>query len=177
MDTPTLVGTGFLILGGVVWVVSAIYAWRMAPTFGRNRIGWTIAAIIFGPLALMVLYILPAPRAPARPRQVAQGPAGRAVREAPQALGRTPRATARRPPSRAQADRPTRVEAGSSPRVRSTYQPGRVDSLGEGTVRTEAGRSAPWTPFRARRFPPGGNHSTGPAVGAGRARDRRAMSG
>ena len=59
MDTPTLVGTGFLILGGVVWVVSAIYAWRLAPTFGRNRIGWTIAAIIFGPLALMLLYILP----------------------------------------------------------------------------------------------------------------------
>ena len=55
----TLVGTGFLILAGVVWVVCAIYAYRMAPTFGRSAVTWTILAVIFGPLALMILFILP----------------------------------------------------------------------------------------------------------------------
>ncbi len=55
----TLVGTGFLILAAVVWVVCAIYAYRMAPTFGRSAVAWAILAIIFGPLALMILYILP----------------------------------------------------------------------------------------------------------------------
>ena len=55
----TLVGTGFLILAAVVWVVCIIYAYRMAPTFGRSAINWTILTVIFGPLALMILYILP----------------------------------------------------------------------------------------------------------------------
>jgi len=59
MDTPTLVGTGFLILGAVVWVVCAIYAYRMAPTFGRRAGTWGVLGIIFGPIALMVLYVLP----------------------------------------------------------------------------------------------------------------------
>jgi hypothetical protein len=59
MDTPTLVGTGFLVLAAVVWVVCAIYAWQNAPKFGRNKYLWTILCVIFGPLALMVLYILP----------------------------------------------------------------------------------------------------------------------
>ena len=59
MDTPTLIGTGFLILGAVVWVVCAIYAWRLAPTFGRSRGAWTVAAVILGPIALMILYIMP----------------------------------------------------------------------------------------------------------------------
>ena len=70
MDTPTLIGTGFLILGAVVWVVCAIYAWRLAPTFGRSRAGWTIAAVILGPIALMILYVLPAQDRAARPRPV-----------------------------------------------------------------------------------------------------------
>ena len=65
MDTPTLVGTGFLLLGAVVWVVCAIYAWRIAPTFGRSRGGWTVAAVLLGPIALMILYVLP--RKPAKP--------------------------------------------------------------------------------------------------------------
>jgi hypothetical protein len=59
VDTPTLVGTGFVVLGAVVWVVCAIYAWRIAPTFGRSRGAWTVAAIILGPIALMILYVLP----------------------------------------------------------------------------------------------------------------------
>ena len=59
MDTPTLIGTGFVVLGAVVWVVCAIYAYRMAPTFGRSAIGWGIAGIILGHIALMILYVLP----------------------------------------------------------------------------------------------------------------------
>jgi len=59
MDTPTLIGTGFLILGAVVWVLCAYYAWQVAPKFGRNRVTWTILCAIFGPIALMILYVLP----------------------------------------------------------------------------------------------------------------------
>jgi putative exporter of polyketide antibiotics len=59
MDTPTLVGTGFFILAAVVWVVCAIYCYQMAPKFGRNPITWVILGIIFGPIALMILFILP----------------------------------------------------------------------------------------------------------------------
>ena len=54
-----LIGTGFFILAAVVWVLCAYYAWQVAPKFGRNRVTWTILCVIFGPLALMVLYILP----------------------------------------------------------------------------------------------------------------------
>ena len=62
---PILIGTGFFILAAVVWVVCAIYAYRMAPTFGRSALGWGIAGIFLGPIALMILYILPhrAPKA------------------------------------------------------------------------------------------------------------------
>ena len=59
METPMLIGTGFFILAAVVWVLCAYYAWQVAPKFGRNRVTWTILCVIFGPLALMVLYILP----------------------------------------------------------------------------------------------------------------------
>jgi len=59
MDTPTLVGTGFVILGAVVWIVCAIYCYRMAPTFGRSAGLWAALGIILGPIALMILYVLP----------------------------------------------------------------------------------------------------------------------
>ena len=59
MDTPTLIGTGFVVLGAVVWVVCAIYAYRMAPGFGRRAWTWGILGIILGPIALMILYVLP----------------------------------------------------------------------------------------------------------------------
>jgi hypothetical protein len=58
MDT-TLVGTGFLVLGAVVWVVCAVYAYQNAPRLGRNPWLWAIICIIFGPLGLMVLFVLP----------------------------------------------------------------------------------------------------------------------
>jgi hypothetical protein len=59
MDTPTLVGTGFVVLAAVVWIVCAVYAYQNAPKLGRSAVLWAVLAIIFGPLALMVLYILP----------------------------------------------------------------------------------------------------------------------
>jgi hypothetical protein len=59
MDTPTLVGTGFVVLGAVVWIVCAIYAYRMAPTFGRSAGLWGVLGIFLGPIALMILYVLP----------------------------------------------------------------------------------------------------------------------
>ena len=54
-----LLGTGLFILGAVVWVVCAIYAYRMAPGFGRSAVTWAILGIILGPIALMLLYVLP----------------------------------------------------------------------------------------------------------------------
>ena len=50
-----LLGTGLFILGAVVWVVCAIYAYRMAPGFGRSAVTWAILGIILGPIALMLL--------------------------------------------------------------------------------------------------------------------------
>jgi hypothetical protein len=59
MDTPTLVGTGFLIVAGVVWVLCAYLAYQTAPRFGRRAITWGILGIILGPIALFALYVLP----------------------------------------------------------------------------------------------------------------------
>ena len=59
MDTPTLVGTGFVILGGVIWILCAYYCYQVAPNFHRRPRNWAILGIIFGPIALMILYILP----------------------------------------------------------------------------------------------------------------------
>ena len=65
MDTPTLIGTGFFTLAAVVWILCAYYAYQVAPKFGRNRVTWTVLSVIFGPIALMVLYILPKGNKPA----------------------------------------------------------------------------------------------------------------
>ena len=54
-----LLGTGLFILAAVVWIVCAIYAYRMARTFGRNAVTWGVLTIIFGPLGLFALYLLP----------------------------------------------------------------------------------------------------------------------
>src|SRR5689334_25342705 len=59
MDTPTLVGTGFVILGGFIWILCAYYCYQVAPNFHRRPRNWAILGIIFGPIALMILYILP----------------------------------------------------------------------------------------------------------------------
>ena len=65
---PFLLGTGLFILGAVVWVVCAIYAYRLAPTYGRGAWPWAIAAIIFGPFALFALVLLPKKSAKASTR-------------------------------------------------------------------------------------------------------------
>jgi hypothetical protein len=54
-----LLGSGLFIIGAVVWVVCAIYAYRTAPSFGRGALAWGILGIILGPIALMALYLLP----------------------------------------------------------------------------------------------------------------------
>jgi ATP/ADP translocase len=59
LQTPLLVGTGLFILAAVVWVVCAIYAYRLAPTYGRGAWPWAIAAIFLGPFALFALVLLP----------------------------------------------------------------------------------------------------------------------
>lgn len=59
MDTPTLIGTGFLIVAGVVWVLCAYLAWQTAPKRGRRPLTWGILGIVFGPFALFALYLLP----------------------------------------------------------------------------------------------------------------------
>ena len=59
MEQTTLIGTGFVVLAAVVWIVCAVYAYQNAPSFGRNRVTWTILCVIFGPIALMLLYVLP----------------------------------------------------------------------------------------------------------------------
>jgi hypothetical protein len=59
MDTPTLVGTGFVVLGGVIWLLCAYYCYQVAPRFGRRAGVWAVLGILFGPIALMILYVLP----------------------------------------------------------------------------------------------------------------------
>ena len=55
----TLVGTGFVVLAAVLWIVCAVYAYQNAPKFGRSAGLWTFLCILFGPIALMLLYVLP----------------------------------------------------------------------------------------------------------------------
>jgi hypothetical protein len=54
-----LIGTGFVVLAGVVWIVCVIYAYQSAPKFGRSAPLWAFLTLIFSPIALMVLYVLP----------------------------------------------------------------------------------------------------------------------
>jgi hypothetical protein len=67
LPSAPLIGTGLFILAAVVWVVCAIYAYRLAPGYGRGAWTWGILAIIFGPFALFALVLLP--KRPAKPGQ------------------------------------------------------------------------------------------------------------
>ena len=89
------------ILAAVVWVLCAYMAYQTAPKFGRWAGTWGVLGIIFGPIALMILYILPkhpVPLGMARRRaDAAQGSPGRVVRgpqEAPLTAGGTAEARA-----------------------------------------------------------------------------------
>jgi hypothetical protein len=55
----TLIGTGLFILGAVVWIVCAVYAYQNAPRLGRNPWLWLVICIILGPIGLMILFVLP----------------------------------------------------------------------------------------------------------------------
>jgi hypothetical protein len=59
IDTPTLLGTGFLVLAAFLWVFCAVLAYETAPKRGRRPLTWGILGIILGPLALFALYLLP----------------------------------------------------------------------------------------------------------------------
>ncbi len=50
---------GGIILGAFVWILCAYYCYQVAPRFHRRAATWGILGILFGPLALMVLYVLP----------------------------------------------------------------------------------------------------------------------
>ncbi len=52
-------GTGIILLGAVVWVVCAIYAYRNAPKFHRRAWVWGLLGLVLGPIALMIMYVLP----------------------------------------------------------------------------------------------------------------------
>ena len=71
MDTPTLVGTGFVVLGGRR--LDRLRRLRLPerPEVRPQCLAVGIICLIFGPLGLMVLYVLPkhepAPRAAAHP--------------------------------------------------------------------------------------------------------------
>ena len=59
IDTPTLLGTGFVILAGFLWVFCAVLAYEKAPERGRRGLPWGILGIFIGPFALFILYVLP----------------------------------------------------------------------------------------------------------------------
>jgi hypothetical protein len=50
---------GGVVLGLVLWVACAYLCYRNAPRFGRGSGTWGILGILFGPFALMALYVLP----------------------------------------------------------------------------------------------------------------------
>ena len=58
MDTPTLIGTGFVITGLVVWIVCVRLAYQTAPKRGRRAGVWALLTVVFGPLALFALYLM-----------------------------------------------------------------------------------------------------------------------
>jgi hypothetical protein len=59
MDTPLLIGTGFVVLGFFVWLFCAYLCYTTAPRFRRRPVTWLILGIVFGPFALFALYLLP----------------------------------------------------------------------------------------------------------------------
>lgn len=58
MDTTTLVGTGFALLGVFVWFFCAYVAYQQAPRRGRRGWVWALMVILFTPIALFILFLL-----------------------------------------------------------------------------------------------------------------------
>jgi len=59
VDTPVIIGTGLFGIGLVVWIVCAYLCYQQAPRFRRRPVAWGILGIVFGPIALFALYLLP----------------------------------------------------------------------------------------------------------------------
>jgi hypothetical protein len=59
MDTPTLLGTGFVILAAFVWFFCAYLAWQTAGKRHRQPGLWAVLGVIFGPFALFAVFLLP----------------------------------------------------------------------------------------------------------------------
>ena len=62
MDVPFAVGSGLILIGGVVWVVCAIAAYQRAPGLGRRAWVWGLVTLIGGPIALFIRVLLPRPK-------------------------------------------------------------------------------------------------------------------
>ncbi len=58
MDTPTLIGTGLVATGLVVWIVCVVLAYQIAAKRGRRPVVWAILTVFFGPFALFALYLM-----------------------------------------------------------------------------------------------------------------------
>jgi hypothetical protein len=65
MDPTTIaLGTGFVGLGLFIWFFCAYIAYQRAPDRGRRAGTWGALGIIFGPFALMALFVMaPKPHA------------------------------------------------------------------------------------------------------------------
>ena len=59
MDYGFVIGTGFVLLGLVVWLVCAYLCYQRAPERRRRPGAWAVLGILFGPFALFALYLLP----------------------------------------------------------------------------------------------------------------------
>ena len=62
MDPVLALGTGLVGLGLVVWLVCSYVAYSRAPERHRRPWVWGVLGIIFGPLALFALFLLPRAR-------------------------------------------------------------------------------------------------------------------
>jgi|SoimicmetaTmtHMA_FD_contig_41_7986665_length_720_multi_2_in_0_out_0_2 uncharacterized membrane-anchored protein len=59
MDTPTLIGGGFVILGFVVWLTLTYYAAKMATARGRRPGVWAAITFLTFGIGIFVLAVLP----------------------------------------------------------------------------------------------------------------------
>ncbi len=59
METTTLIGTGFVILGLVVWFVLIYYATQMARKRGRSPVTWGVITFLTFGIGIFVLAVLP----------------------------------------------------------------------------------------------------------------------
>jgi hypothetical protein len=54
-----LIGSGLVVLGLFVWIYCVVMAYRQAPKRGRRPGVWAALTVVFGPLALFAMFVLP----------------------------------------------------------------------------------------------------------------------